>query len=213
MSPRCDATLPAGGAGFNSVGLWLKPLLASDAVTVGDGEAERLVRLRLAETGLRVLDIGVVAIDEALRAADLAPLMAFSRSIGARFLVCPVADPDEARRADTLAALCAAAAPYSLVPLVEFNPYSACTSLAAALDLVARAGHATRSEAELRAESRGARLLPGEGSLWLRELLTELPDDIPFSVEAPSASLAGLSPEARAEKAYAAVRRFLAERE
>lgn len=245
--------ITAAAAGFDSVGLRLKPLLPSDAVTIGDPQAERLVRLRLAETGLKALEIGVVTIDEGLRAADLEALMAFSESIGARFLVCPVADPDPVRRAEALAELCAAAEAFRLVPLIEFNPYSACTSLAAALDTVARAGHAnvglvidafhlsrsgghpddlatvppvhlrlvhlcdapplppgTRSVAEIRAESRGARLLPGEGSLWLGELLGALPDDIPISVEAPSASLSGLTPEARAAKAYAATERFLA---
>lgn len=242
----------AAGAGFDCVGLRLKPLLATDAVTIGDQEAEGLVRLRLAETGLKVLEIGVVTIEAGLQVADLEALMAFSQSIGARFLVCPVADPEEARRADALAALGAAAERFGLVPLVEFNPYSACTSLAAARDMVVRAGHANfglvidafhlsrsgghpddlaavppallkllhfcdatplpagpRSEAEIRAESRASRLLPGEGSLWLGDLLAALPDGIPISVEAPSASLAGLSPEESADRAYASTRQFL----
>jgi sugar phosphate isomerase/epimerase len=61
-----------------------------------------------------------------------------------------------------------------------------------------------RSIDELRAESRTARRLPGEGVLPLRELLAAFPDGTPISVEAPSQSLAGLSAEERARRALAA---------
>ncbi|MFX8809325.1 hypothetical protein ABTM66_19850, partial [Acinetobacter baumannii] len=41
--------------------------------------------------------------------------------------------------------------------------------------------------AGLRAEARGARLYPGEGELWLADLLAARPADIPIAVEAPTA--------------------------
>ena len=243
----------AAAAGFDAVGLRLNPLLATDPVVIGDAVAERAVRDGLRTTGLGVLDVGVVTLTESLDVAAPAPLMAFSAEIGARFLTCPVADEDRGRREATFAALCEAAARFSLTPLIEFNPYSACRTLGDAVGLVDGAGHANaglcvdafhlsrsgghpddlrRVPAErlrllhfcdagplpagptsveaIRAESRGGRLLPGEGSLWLAELLSALPADVPVSVEAPSVNLARLPVEERAAKALAATRRVLA---
>lgn len=57
---------------------------------------------------------------------------------------------------------------------------------------------------ELKAESRTARMLPGEGVLWLDELLEALADDVPLSVEAPSQSIRQLSTVDRAKRTYAA---------
>jgi sugar phosphate isomerase/epimerase len=60
----------------------------------------------------------------------------------------------------------------------------------------------TRTQDELRAESRTARRLPGEGVLPLKELLSAFPKGTPVSVEAPSKSLVGLSAEERARKVF-----------
>ncbi|MBB4000180.1 sugar phosphate isomerase/epimerase family protein [Aureimonas pseudogalii] len=65
------------------------------------------------------------------------------------------------------------------------------------------------SDAACIAEARGGRLMPGEGGLWLDELMSVLGPDITISVETPHAGDAALSFGARAEKAMAATRRFL----
>lgn len=65
---------------------------------------------------------------------------------------------------------------------------------------------------ELRTESRSARLLPGEGELWLRELLDVIPPGVPLSIEAPSAYHAHLPAEERARRALQATQDFLAGR-
>jgi sugar phosphate isomerase/epimerase len=70
----------------------------------------------------------------------------------------------------------------------------------------------SRSVEELRAESRTARLLPGEGSLALDRLLDVLPAGVPLSVEAPSARHAHLSAEERARRALEATRALLTRR-
>lgn len=67
----------------------------------------------------------------------------------------------------------------------------------------------SRSLDELRAESRTARLLPGEGSLWLDDLLDALPPDTPISVEAPSVRAAHLPAAERAIRAFAATKSLL----
>lgn len=66
-----------------------------------------------------------------------------------------------------------------------------------------------RSVEELRKESRTARLLPGEGELWLADLVRALPVGTPISIEAPSARHAHLSAAERAKLALTATQRFL----
>ena len=62
---------------------------------------------------------------------------------------------------------------------------------------------------ELRRESRTARMYPGEGALWLDEMLDIIPANVPLSVEAPSAAHAGLSVDERALAAFEATRMLL----
>lgn len=66
-----------------------------------------------------------------------------------------------------------------------------------------------RSIEELRSESRTARLLPGEGELWLKHLLDVLPPTVPLSIEAPSARMADLSAVERARRALVATHALL----
>lgn len=66
-----------------------------------------------------------------------------------------------------------------------------------------------RDADELRRESRTARLYPGEGQLWLDELLDVLQPTVPLSVEAPVAAYAHLSVEERARLAFLATQKLL----
>lgn len=59
------------------------------------------------------------------------------------------------------------------------------------------------------AEARTARMFPGEGELWLKELMAALPSDVVISVETPHKGDSALSFTERAEKGMAAARRFL----
>lgn len=242
----------AHAAGFQAVGLRLNPLLASDPAVAG-APLEHEVRALMRETGMRLLEVGVFPIKADLDVAALRPVLSLSAELGGRFIVCPVEDADRARRLATFRALCDAAAEVGLAALVEFNPYSACRSLAEAralaieaerdnaalvVDLLhlSRSGGGAadlarvepellrlvhfcdagpapageRSLEELRAESRTARRLPGEGVLPLREWLAAFPPETPVSVEAPSAAIAGLPAEERARRAMAATMRTLA---
>jgi sugar phosphate isomerase/epimerase len=69
-----------------------------------------------------------------------------------------------------------------------------------------------RSPAELMAEARGDRLLPGEGDLPLNDMLDALPAGLRIGVEAPTRELAALSVDDAARRAGAATRAFLAGR-
>ena len=204
---------------------------------------------------MKVLEIGVFPLTPHTSIEQIAPVMAFSHKIGAKFLVCPVEDPDHSRRVETFGRICELAESCALTGLIEFNPYSACPDLDAALQIVAdskaenaglvidalhlsRSGgspadlkkvdpsllllthfcdapkppHGQRTIDELRAESRTARLLPGEGELWLDELLDALPPGIAISIEAPSAKYAKLPAAERARLALEATRKVLARR-
>lgn len=65
------------------------------------------------------------------------------------------------------------------------------------------------SDADAVAEARGARLLPSDGDLWLKELMAQLPHDIWISVETPHESVAGLSFTEKAKRGMQATRAFL----
>jgi sugar phosphate isomerase/epimerase len=68
------------------------------------------------------------------------------------------------------------------------------------------------SNAELMAEGRGNRLLPGEGEFPLNEMLDALPPDIKIGVEAPTPELAALPVVDAAKRAGTATERFLTAR-
>jgi len=61
------------------------------------------------------------------------------------------------------------------------------------------------------AEARTARMFPGDGGLWLKDLMAALPADVVISVETPHKGDAALSFMQRAEIGMAATRRFLDE--
>ena len=242
----------AHAAGFHGIGLRINPLLPTDPVIVGDPSAQRDVESALAETGLKVVEVGVFPLTAGMDVEALAPVLSFSHKIGARFLTCPVEDTDRLRRRDNFIHLCELAETCGLDALIEFNPYSACPTLEVAAELVSAAArpnarllidvlHLSRSGGkpsdlltldpgqialvhlcdaplppsrqksvdEMRKESRTARLYPGEGALWLSELLDVLPLGVPLSVEAPSAAHAHLPAEERARLAFEATRRLL----
>lgn len=245
----------AAAAGLTHVGLRLMPLLATDTRVTSDAEREREIESLLAEHRMNVLEIGVFPIKPVMDWPQIAAVVALSRRIGARHLVCPVEDGVVSRRTQTLIRLCGLAAGAGMTALVEFNPYSACTNLAAAVACVEATGHpaaglvidalhlsrsgghpadlatvdprllqlvhfcdappppdCSRSLEELRAESRTARLLPGEGSLWLDQLLDALPPETPISIEAPSARHAHLPAAERAHRALVATQAILLRR-
>ena len=240
-------------AGFTHAGLRLNPLLASDETIAGLPAKEDEVAALMAQTGVKLLEVGVFPVTAEMNFEGLRPVLKLSQRLGGRFIVCPIEDGDKARRLDTFRRLADLAGEYGLGALVEFNPYSGCRSLAEAVDLAQDSqcpnaalvldalhlsrsgGHPRdlaavspallqlvhfcdappfvadgRSAEELRRESRTARLLPGEGGLWLKDLLDALPRDIPISIEAPSARHKDLPAGERATLALKATQAFLA---
>ena len=62
---------------------------------------------------------------------------------------------------------------------------------------------------ELIVEARGRRAYPGDGELWLKELLGVVPPTVPLSIEVPRATDEGLTTRERARNAALALHRFL----
>ncbi len=130
----------AHAAGWTSVGLRLNPLLPTDMAIAGHADREADLRRAMAQTHMRLLEIGVVPILPGLEVAALAPVLGLARECSARFVVCPVEDGDAARRIDTFGRVADLCGRYDLDALVEFNPYSACRNLHEAVEVV----HAAR---------------------------------------------------------------------
>jgi sugar phosphate isomerase/epimerase len=85
----------------------------------------------------------------------------------------------------------------------------ACIKLVHLCDAARAPAPGTRTKDQLRGESRTARLLPGGGELWLPELLTRLPADVPLSIEAPTAAMVGTSAADRAQRTFTVTTTFL----
>ena len=66
------------------------------------------------------------------------------------------------------------------------------------------------AELDLRTEALRHRLDPGQGELWLFDLMDALPPEVTIDLETPCAGYAGLSPKERAVIAGDALRRFVA---
>ena len=89
-----------------------------------------------------MLDIEFVKITPEIDVAGLEPFVAAGAELGARHVITAPYDPDLARLADRLGALCDLAARYGLRAVLEFFPWTVVPDLATAL----RRGRGQRAE-------------------------------------------------------------------
>jgi sugar phosphate isomerase/epimerase len=220
-----------------------------DAQVAGNPALLRDLQRRLAETGLKVLQVNSFWIGPDTGMEHILPVLDAAEALGAEHVLVVLNDPDRARGTAMLARCCEAAAARGLVIALEFQSYGMVRSLRECLGLVEASGlsnigivldtlHFARSGGQpsdlaridrervrfihlsdapaqsppveaLRIESRGKRLLPGEGELPLVDILTALPG-VPIDVEAPSERFVHLTPAEQARVTADATRRFLA---
>jgi sugar phosphate isomerase/epimerase len=137
-----DMVTCAAEAGFSHVGIRLLPATPTEPQydIVGDTPLLREVERRLADTGIKVLDIEIFRIKPDTRAVDYEAAIATAARLGASELLVAGNDADEARLIDTFAAFCDLAGRYGLGANLEFMPWTDAKDLAQAARIADRCG-------------------------------------------------------------------------
>lgn len=130
----------AAAAGYDGVGLRLIPVPGQVLAPFDQRELEQ----RLADTGLRVLDIEVFRLESATNVSDFEPALALAQRLGASEILAHGADADDARLVQTLGALCELAARHGLAVNIEPMPWVEVSTIGKARQLLqkVRAGNA-----------------------------------------------------------------------
>jgi sugar phosphate isomerase/epimerase len=125
LSPPNQVTC-AAEAGYSHVGLRLLPATPSEAVypMVGNTPMVRETQRRLAETGIKVLDIEILRLKPDTRAINFLPVLETGARFGASQVLMAGNDPDPARLADNFAQVCELAAPLGLAINIEPMPWT-----------------------------------------------------------------------------------------
>lgn len=132
----------AADAGFSHVGMRLLPATPAEPQydIVGDTPLLRELERRLADTGVKVLDVEIFRMKPETRVADCEAAIATAARLGARELLVAGNDPDETRLVDTFAAFCELAGRYRLGAGLEFMPWTDVKDLPQAARIVERTG-------------------------------------------------------------------------
>ena len=139
--PAAEQVSVAAQAGYTHVGLRLIPVAGQTLPPFDVGEVER----RLADTGVRVLDLEVFRLAPETSVAAFEPALAVAARLGASDLLVHGADPDEARLVENLGRLCDLAARYRLAANLEPMPWVEVSNIVKAkrvLDQAARTNSA-----------------------------------------------------------------------
>jgi sugar phosphate isomerase/epimerase len=186
--PPPELVSTAAAAGYDCVGLRLIPVANQTLPPFDERETER----RLADTGVRVLDVEV-------------------------FRLTPETKVDVSNVAQAKRILDAAARDNSalLVDAIHFfrtdNSFEEIKSLPRSrlryMQLCDATPERPSDMQEIIRQARGDRLFPGEGGLDLKGLLGALPEDLPLSLEIPVAT--PMPPLERARRALAATKSVL----
>jgi len=131
----------AAEAGFSHVGIRLLPATPTEPQynIVGDTPLLREVERRLADTGVKVLDVEIFRLKPETRVADYEAAIASAARLGASELLVAGNDPDEARLIASFAAFCDLAGSYGLGAGLEFMPWTDAKDLLQAGRIVERA--------------------------------------------------------------------------
>ncbi|OGA16400.1 MAG: AP endonuclease [Betaproteobacteria bacterium RIFCSPLOWO2_12_FULL_63_13] len=142
LSPP-DMVSCAARAGYSHLGLRLHPVMPNlDASypIIGDTPMLREVRSRLADTGLKILDVEFIPITPGTRVADFVPMLETAAQLGAAHVLAGGIDPDQQRLAARFGELCDTAAPFGLtanlepISLFEVRTLAQAVSVLAAVD-------------------------------------------------------------------------------
>lgn len=132
----------AAEAGYSHIGLRLLPATPTEPryEIVGNTPLLREVERRLADTGVRVLDVEIFRLKPGTRVGDYEAAIATAARIGASELLVAGNDPDETRLVDSFAAFCDLAGTYGLGAGLEFMPWTDAKDLTQGARIVDFAG-------------------------------------------------------------------------
>jgi len=127
----------AAQAGYSHVGLRLRPVTGQPYLHAID---EAAIASRLADTGVRVLDVEVFRLEGDTRVADFEREIAISARLGASQLLVHGADAEHARLVESFGRLCELASRYRLAANLEPMPWVDISTVAKAKRVVEDAG-------------------------------------------------------------------------
>jgi sugar phosphate isomerase/epimerase len=133
----------AAAAGYDFVGLRTIPLRLPGEPRYevhADPALYRQTKSALAETGVRLLDIELARIIDGQNPRQFLPALEAGAGLGARHVLTSIWTPNRSFAIDAFGALCDLAKPLGLTVNLEFVAWAACSTLAAAVDVVRTAG-------------------------------------------------------------------------
>ena len=132
----------AARAGYDFTGFRLTPSPATgvDYGLLGDDRALDSLRRIVDGEGISILDVEVVRMKDPSAVELARPLLEAAQTLGARYVIATVEDPDPVRRVDTLARLAELAERHGTSIAVEFMVFSEARDLATCADIVQEAG-------------------------------------------------------------------------
>jgi sugar phosphate isomerase/epimerase len=140
--PPLELVEIAARAGFASIGLRTAPAAPGSPVYPLRTQAEQAkMRRRLADNGIKVLEVEVVPLSEMTRVADYQPMLETGAAVGASRLTVVGGSADFSVVADRLAAMAELAQPYGIAVDLEFMPFRPVQTFAHAHEVVTRANH------------------------------------------------------------------------
>jgi len=128
----------AAEAGYDCVGLRLLPATTQEPSwpCVGDTPLVREIERRLADTGVRMLDIEIFRLLPDTNVEDFAPALETGARLGATQVLVGAYDPEPKRLADRFAELCDLGAPLGLSMNVEPMPWTEVKNIAQGVRLL-----------------------------------------------------------------------------
>jgi sugar phosphate isomerase/epimerase len=134
----------AAQAGYDFVGLRLLPATDTEVrhEIVGATPLKRETLAAIRDTGIGVLDAEILRLRPDTDVAAYEPMLETAAELGARYVLVAGNDPDEARTAARLAALCDLARPYGLAPSLEPMPWTDANDIVRAARIVTAAARA-----------------------------------------------------------------------
>lgn len=118
-------------AGYDYVSFRLTPVCKDEQVfpMVSNSLLRKNIKARLADTGVKVLDIELARLGTTEEPEDYLHIMEAGADFGARHLICQAPDHDHSRVAERFARLCELAKPFGLTVDLEFLPWTKMANL------------------------------------------------------------------------------------